>query len=284
LIDGVGGVHSLARRIEGVTAQDVRARMADIDPMQLPSVTEARTMQLAKLPQSPMLTFPREITRQARQRTKARDKAQPARSATTSRGQDQRAPIAGLYVTVSRKRLDYGRPLIQAGANVNTPPILSSAQITVRGEFRGLARMAVLPVVSPRSQSFEKPLRPVTVTAGERVTGAADNAETDGADDGLSAFLAAIADEVQGRAASVCEGLSAEFAGRIKAAIASLPRDQAATAIVALKQMRRTAVKAVQEAAAVEVRGRQKVANVMWKRKGMWSISSGRNSRDELAP
>ena len=42
LIDPKGGIHSLARRIEGVTAKDIRARMADIDPASLPSVKTAR--------------------------------------------------------------------------------------------------------------------------------------------------------------------------------------------------------------------------------------------------
>ncbi len=42
LIDPKGGVHSLARRIEGATAKDIRARMADIEPASLPDVTAAR--------------------------------------------------------------------------------------------------------------------------------------------------------------------------------------------------------------------------------------------------
>jgi hypothetical protein len=44
LVDHKGGVHSLARRVEGATAKSIRARMADIDPMSLPSVKEARAM------------------------------------------------------------------------------------------------------------------------------------------------------------------------------------------------------------------------------------------------
>lgn len=50
-IDPHGGTHSLARRVEGAKATDIRARMADIDPESLPSVSEARAKQRAR--QSP---------------------------------------------------------------------------------------------------------------------------------------------------------------------------------------------------------------------------------------
>jgi hypothetical protein len=45
VIDGAGDAHSLARRLDGVRAKDVRERMADIDRESLPSVEEAREMQ-----------------------------------------------------------------------------------------------------------------------------------------------------------------------------------------------------------------------------------------------
>ncbi len=45
IVDQAGDAHSLARRIEGARAQDVRARMADIDRDSLPSVAEAREEQ-----------------------------------------------------------------------------------------------------------------------------------------------------------------------------------------------------------------------------------------------
>jgi hypothetical protein len=43
VVDPHGGTHSLARRVEAAKAKDIRARMADVDPELLPSVTEART-------------------------------------------------------------------------------------------------------------------------------------------------------------------------------------------------------------------------------------------------
>lgn len=48
IIDRDGGVHSLARRIEGAVAKDVRARMRDIDRDQVPNVTQARAIQQAR--------------------------------------------------------------------------------------------------------------------------------------------------------------------------------------------------------------------------------------------
>ncbi len=44
-IDPGGGVHSVARRIEGAKAADVRERFADIDPRDLQSVAEAKAVQ-----------------------------------------------------------------------------------------------------------------------------------------------------------------------------------------------------------------------------------------------
>lgn len=44
-IDPTGGVHSIARRIEGAKAADVRERFADIDPRSLQSVAEAKKSQ-----------------------------------------------------------------------------------------------------------------------------------------------------------------------------------------------------------------------------------------------
>jgi hypothetical protein len=44
-IDPTGGVHSIARRVEGAKAADVRDRFADIDPRSLQSVAEAKKTQ-----------------------------------------------------------------------------------------------------------------------------------------------------------------------------------------------------------------------------------------------
>lgn len=50
IVDHAGDAHSLARRVEGVRAKDVRERMADIDRDRLPTVAEARDQQHARHP------------------------------------------------------------------------------------------------------------------------------------------------------------------------------------------------------------------------------------------
>ena len=46
IVDREGGLHALSKRITGATAAETRARMADIDPGQLPRVVAARGRQL----------------------------------------------------------------------------------------------------------------------------------------------------------------------------------------------------------------------------------------------
>ena len=48
VIDPKGATHSLARRVTGATAKDVRARMADVDMKRLPSVAEGKAIQYAR--------------------------------------------------------------------------------------------------------------------------------------------------------------------------------------------------------------------------------------------
>ena len=48
VIDAAGDAHSLARRIDGAKAKDIRARMADIDRDALPSVAEASELMKAR--------------------------------------------------------------------------------------------------------------------------------------------------------------------------------------------------------------------------------------------
>ena len=47
LVDRTGETHSLARRVEGVRAADIRQRLADVDPASLPSIAEAKALQRA---------------------------------------------------------------------------------------------------------------------------------------------------------------------------------------------------------------------------------------------
>jgi hypothetical protein len=48
VIDQAGGLHALGARLLGVTAAEIRAKLADLDPAALPSVAEARARQQAR--------------------------------------------------------------------------------------------------------------------------------------------------------------------------------------------------------------------------------------------
>lgn len=53
VIDAAGDEHSLGRRISGVKAAEIRSRMADIDPLTLPSVEEGRALARARQDEQP---------------------------------------------------------------------------------------------------------------------------------------------------------------------------------------------------------------------------------------
>ena len=63
VIDPMGGTHSLARRVEGAKAKDIRERMADIDSARLPGIAEAKQIQYARRERDPVRT--REISNEA---------------------------------------------------------------------------------------------------------------------------------------------------------------------------------------------------------------------------
>lgn len=53
VVDPGGGTHSLARRVEGAKAKDIRARMDDVDRDALPTVAQACQIQIERQPQRP---------------------------------------------------------------------------------------------------------------------------------------------------------------------------------------------------------------------------------------
>lgn len=81
-----------------------------------------------------------------------------------------------------------------------------------------------------------------------------------GGDDG---GLAAIADEAHGRTAGIAASIRAEYARKIRHVRKMLPPNQAAGMVMALRQTKAAAIKAVRESAAMEIKGRQKVARAM---------------------
>jgi hypothetical protein len=95
------------------------------------------------------------------------------------------------------------------------------------------------------------------LTAGGIAAGGEDPAETNSE---LGLLLAAISDDVQGRAAAVRDGVRADFAGRITYARKYLSPHQRAAAISTLYQMRKTALALVNQSEALELAGRRKAA------------------------
>jgi hypothetical protein len=82
VIDPNGEAHSLARRVDGATAKNIRVRMADLDDARLPSVEEARVAMQQRQPKEPprrtaeVVKFTREATRQGRRRQSGRGRPQ----------------------------------------------------------------------------------------------------------------------------------------------------------------------------------------------------------------
>lgn len=83
LIDGTGNVHGLARRIEGASAANIRARLSDIDPATLPSVAEARAaIRVTSSGSAGVVKFPgRGVARSAADITRHHDRGRPQRQA-----------------------------------------------------------------------------------------------------------------------------------------------------------------------------------------------------------
>jgi len=131
----------------------------------------------------------------------------------------------------------------------------AARQIIIRGEFVGSARWiacASAPEAPQRNLEPERPSAPVGIVAeGEDPT--EPNSD-------LGLLLAAITDDVQGRAAAARDGVRADFAGRVSYARKHLSPGQRAAALRALVEARKTAVALINQSAALELAGRKKAA------------------------
>jgi hypothetical protein len=123
-IDPNGGVHSIARRIEGAKAEDVRQRFADIDPRDLKSVAEAKQVQRERhgghkrdgeRDRQGMMAKPRQASQQlqpktakqaqrGRQSGHERDRARQAATKPREAGQQLQPKAAGRARTASGPR------------------------------------------------------------------------------------------------------------------------------------------------------------------------------------
>ena len=94
-IDPGGGVHSVARRIEGANAADVRQRFADIDPRGLSSVAEAKQVQRERAHRHKETGRDRQGTASKPHETGQRMQPKAADHARVASGPKQRIPGVG---------------------------------------------------------------------------------------------------------------------------------------------------------------------------------------------
>jgi hypothetical protein len=127
------------------------------------------------------------------------------------------------------------------------------AQIIAQGEFRGLARWLTSADAARQSSRVPEAERPAAgIDAGS---------EDPGEDhDGLGALLAAIANDVQHRAAAARSGVMADFAGRAAHARKHMSRHLLAATLAAIKEQRKAALALIARNAASELEGRKKAA------------------------
>ena len=226
VIDAQGGTHSLARCIEGATAKDVRARLADLDPRTLPSVQEAKQIQRAR--QAPGLDRANE-----QPRGRAQDAGQaanaPAAAARAGRNScsssDARAKACAPVTpaTVRDRKAEGPAPGAVAGPQDDKPRVSAKrgtqggAAGAVWGEFRRAAgRPLSLPIVhasgfrsAPAGDGDTRgEFRAQASTVSASVSSAVDAGGqfAGGGDDELGNLLSAIADDVQRMAAGYVSG------------------------------------------------------------------------------
>lgn len=143
---------------------------------------------------------------------------------------------------------------IRATGEIRSPHA-AAKQIIARGEFVGLARWLTSAPESEASERNFEPNRPHT-TGGIDAQGE-DPAE---ANSDLAAPLAAIADDVQGRASAARAGIQAEFAARIDHVRKHVSGFARAAAISALAGARKAALALVNQSAALELAERKRGA------------------------
>jgi Relaxase/Mobilisation nuclease domain len=109
VIDPNGGTHSLARRVEGAKARDIRVRMTDVNPELLPSVAEARAIQRER--QAERQSRAHEVSPKVAETEPKPEvkKAPPPKPKRIERPQPQPEPKPARQVQSERPHLDEGR-------------------------------------------------------------------------------------------------------------------------------------------------------------------------------
>jgi hypothetical protein len=305
VIDPKGGVHSLARRIEGARARDIRMRMADLDPTRLPSVTGARSLQHERAgSKSGSVTAgsskgQKPIPTQALRAAAKRTRNLKGRSAVlkphawhglhrphTGFGGHRNRPHASalgarsktLKTRILTPHRDIAHPEIRPPgfyARLKQEPHGADARHFAAGPGLGLAFPRAPPGLSGAEEPIES-LRPAT-TSSQRAADAGDLRSTEPSTSApdyshpaaieLGQILSAIAEEVQGHCAAVCQGIEAQFAARLICARKTLSRNQIAGALAAICAQRQAALAAARRQAKIELFARSQAAKHLCSRR-----------------
>jgi Relaxase/Mobilisation nuclease domain len=300
VIDPTGGVHSLARCVEGAKANDIRAHMADLNPLHLPSVAEARRLQRERQGNEPRSSgagswssrnhVPAQRSRAAPNGARSFAKRLPvllppardrslkphggfnhhpirfgAASAVTRLSTFEPA-LPARYLPASHDEI---RPLRFYAELKHLPPD-GRARPSVSSPAAGLAlprapppaSFAGEPTGSPRSAASQPPADSGDSRSGAPAAFAPDDSGSDNVE--LAQILSAIADEVSRDCAARCLGIEIQFAARIIAARVTLPRNQIAGALAAICAERQAALAAAQQQAKLELLGRSQAAKALY--------------------
>jgi Relaxase/Mobilisation nuclease domain len=285
VVDPEGGVHSLARRVEGLKVKDIRARMADLDAAQLPSVMEARRLQRDRSGGEP--TAVRRASPRGRRwipsprlpaalKRLARDTSHQlgigfagheGRYGNAGSGTRQASPIRHRHIGhfirppgfYARLKHD-SKPGEALG--FASDPAVGKASLYVAARAVGTSEPAELPRPawsSPQPAVGREDLRATEI-------GASSPDNFDGENVELGQILSAIAEDVHRHCAAACQGIEAQFAARRASARKTLPKHQIAGALAAISAERRALLAAVRQQAKTDLFGRAQTAKARYRR------------------
>jgi len=214
ILDQAGEVHSLARRVEGAKAKDVRERMADLDPANMPDVTQARAMQAERAaalvvePERPVEAPP------------ATNEPPPDRAALLAALLERPAPAS------PRVQPEAERPLeVQSPAEASEPPPDREALLAALLQSPATEKPPAQPELVPPPAAPEAPAAPFTIEQREAEARALEQARVKTAEELREAELAAALQRRKALAAEI-ERIR-EYDPRIAEEEAALARGQA---------------------------------------------------------
>ena len=238
VVDAAGTAHSLARRLKGVSVEEIRTRMADIDKASLPSVAEARKMQRDRNPRGDKARHASAAHNRADKRAFVAAKPEVTRHATTRNGTERQKASGNIVDRFRAGRNKVTYPRLNFGP-VQRQIFRRSPKAAMHKAASALMRPVILalPVMSsPASLHEPGPTRP-----GE----------------------AAMFDpSVYGHAEAASNTEAALWQARIDAVQKdrSISPDRRAAAIASLRQQQQLAVRAVRRRIIEEERQRTKAA------------------------